>query len=62
LRPAPTGGNRKRRGQTTRNELVPNAMHVTEQFANNRIEADHARVKARLRPCTSPIELRSSRS
>jgi IS6 family transposase len=31
-------------------ELVPTAMHVTEQFANNRIEADHARLKARLRP------------
>ena len=24
-------------------ELVPTAMHVTEQFANNRIDADHAR-------------------
>jgi transposase-like protein len=31
-------------------ELVPNAMHVTEHFADNRIEADHARLKARLRP------------
>jgi hypothetical protein len=24
-------------------ELRPDAMHVTEQFANNRVEADHAR-------------------
>ena len=31
-------------------ELVPAAAHVTEQYGNNRIEADHARLKARLRP------------
>jgi transposase-like protein len=31
-------------------ELVPAALHVTEQYANNRAEADHARLKARLRP------------
>jgi transposase-like protein len=31
-------------------ELVPAAAHITEQYANNRIEADHARLKARLRP------------
>jgi len=31
-------------------ELVPAAAHVTEQYANNRIEADHGRLKARLRP------------
>ena len=31
-------------------ELVPAAWHVTEQYANNRIEADHGRLKARLRP------------
>jgi transposase-like protein len=31
-------------------ELVPAAMHVTEQYGNNRIEADHGRLKARLRP------------
>ena len=30
-------------------ELVPHALHVTEQYANNRVEADHARLKARLR-------------
>lgn len=32
------------------NELVPGAHHDTTQFANNRIEADHGRLKARLRP------------
>jgi len=28
----------------------PDAHHDTEQYANNRIESDHARLKARLRP------------
>jgi transposase-like protein len=31
-------------------ELVPAARHVTEQYANNVIESDHGRLKARLRP------------
>ena len=31
-------------------ELVPGAFHNTEQYANNRIEADHSRLKARLQP------------
>jgi len=31
-------------------ELVPAALHDTEQYANNRVEADHGRLKARLRP------------
>jgi transposase-like protein len=31
-------------------ELLPAAWHRTEQYANNHVEADHARLKARLRP------------
>jgi transposase-like protein len=31
-------------------ELMPAAFHDTARYANNRIEADHARLKARLRP------------
>ncbi len=31
-------------------DLVPDAEHCTERYANNRIESDHARLKARLRP------------
>ena len=31
-------------------DLVPDAEHCTEQYANNRIECDHGRLKARLRP------------
>src|SRR5439155_12260140 len=30
--------------------LVPAARHVTEQYENNPIEADHGRLRARLRP------------
>ena len=30
--------------------LVPAAFHNTEQYANNRVECDHGRLKARLRP------------
>jgi IS6 family transposase len=31
-------------------ELLPEVLHDTAQFANNRIECDHGRLKARLRP------------
>jgi IS6 family transposase len=31
-------------------ELLPAALHDTTQYANNRVEADHGRFKARLRP------------
>ncbi len=31
-------------------ELLPDAVHDTGQYANNRIENDHGRLKARLRP------------
>ncbi len=31
-------------------ELLPVAFHDTTQYANNRVEADHGRLKARLRP------------
>lgn len=30
--------------------MLPAAFHDTEQYANNRVEADHGRLKARLRP------------
>jgi IS6 family transposase len=41
-------------------ELVPAAAHVTEQYGNNRIEADHGRLKARLRPMRGLKRLRST--
>ncbi|MGZ7022790.1 MAG: DDE-type integrase/transposase/recombinase, partial [Ilumatobacteraceae bacterium] len=31
-------------------ELVPQALHNTEKYANNRVECDHGRLKARSRP------------
>jgi len=31
-------------------ELDPEALHRTEQYANNRVEADHGQLKRRLRP------------
>ena len=41
-------------------DLVPAAAHVTGQYANNRAEADHARLKARLRPMRGLKQLRSA--
>jgi hypothetical protein len=40
-------------------ELIPAACHITEQYANNRIEADC--LKARLRPMRGLKRLRSAR-
>ena len=31
-------------------QLIPSACHHVEQYANNRIEADHGQLKHRLRP------------
>lgn len=31
-------------------EAAPDAFHDTAQYANNRVECDHGRLKARLRP------------
>ena len=41
-------------------ELAPTAAHVTEQYGNNRVEADHARLKARLRPMRGLKRFRSA--
>jgi transposase, IS6 family len=41
-------------------ELVPAAAHITEQYSNNPIESDHARVKARPRPMRGLKRLRSA--
>jgi transposase, IS6 family len=42
-------------------ELIPSALHVTQQYANNRAEADHGRLKARLRPMRGLKRHRSAR-
>ena len=36
--------------QRVLDELVPAAWHHVEQYKNNRVEADHERLKHRLRP------------
>jgi IS6 family transposase len=36
--------------ETAIEELVPDVFHNTDQYANNRVECDHGRLKARLRP------------
>ena len=43
-------------------EMVPAARHVTEQYANNAIAADHGRLKARLRPMRGIKRLASART
>ncbi len=42
-------------------ELVPGALHATEQYANNGVEADHGRLKARLTPMRGLKRFRSAR-
>ena len=42
-------------------ELIPSAMHTVERYANNPVEADHGRLKARLRPMRGLKRQRSAR-
>ena len=41
--------------------MVPSALHTFEQYANNPVEADHGRLKARLRPMRGLKRYRSAR-
>jgi transposase, IS6 family len=43
-------------------ELIPPALHIVEQYTNNPIEADHGRLKARLRPMRRLKRHRSART
>ena len=43
-------------------ELLPAAWRRTEQYANNHIEADHGRLKSRLRPMRRLKQDRSARA
>jgi transposase-like protein len=62
-RPSPTEVTTDRAAAYPRvlDELVPAARHVTEQYANNAIEADHGRLKSRLRPMRGLKQLRCAR-
>jgi transposase-like protein len=42
-------------------ELLPAPWHRTEQHANNRVEGDHGRLKARLRPMRGLKQDRNAR-
>ena len=42
-------------------ELIPSALHTVEQYANNPVEADHGRLKARLLPMRGLKRHRSAR-
>jgi transposase-like protein len=42
-------------------ELIPPALHTVGQYANNPVEADHGRLKARLRPMRGLGSHRSAR-
>jgi transposase, IS6 family len=42
-------------------ELLPAAWHRTDRYGNNRLEADHGRLKARLRPMRGLKQDRSAR-
>jgi IS6 family transposase len=43
-------------------ELVPAALHTTDQYANNGVEADHGPLKSRLRPMRGLKRYRSART
>jgi transposase, IS6 family len=42
-------------------ELLPAAWHRTDRYANNGVEADHGRLKVRLRPMRGLKQDRSAR-
>ena len=42
-------------------ELIPTALHTVGQYANNPVETDHGRLKARLRPMRGLKRHRSAR-
>jgi IS6 family transposase len=42
-------------------EVLPGACHIVEPYANNPVESDHGRLKARLRPMRGLKRLRSAR-
>jgi transposase, IS6 family len=60
--PAPVEVTTDKAGRYLRvlDELVPSAAHVSGQYANNGVEADHARLKARLRPMRGLQRVRSA--
>jgi IS6 family transposase len=59
-RPAEVSTDRASTYPRVLDELLPSACHVMEHYANNPIEADHGRLKSRLRPMRGLKRLRSA--
>jgi transposase-like protein len=45
----------------TMEELLPGTWHRTDRYGNNRLEADHGRLKSRLRPMRGLKQDRSAK-
>ena len=60
-RPAEVVTDRSRIYPAVLNEVLPGAFHNVDQYANNGVEADHGRLKARLRPMRGLKRDRSAR-
>jgi transposase-like protein len=61
IRPAEVITDRAATYPTVLDEILPVAWHCTDQYANNHIEADHGRLKARLGPMRGLKQDRSAR-
>jgi IS6 family transposase len=60
-RPAEVTTDRAQAYPRALDDLVPAACHVMKKYANNPIEADHSRLKSRLRPMRGLKQLRCAR-
>jgi transposase, IS6 family len=61
IRPAEVITDRAATYPTVLDEILPVAWHCTNQYANNHIEVDHGRLKARLGPMRGLKQDRSAR-
>ena len=61
-RPAQVTNDRAAAYPRVLDELLPEVHHVDAQYENNRVEADHGRLKARLRPMRGLKRLRSAQT
>jgi transposase-like protein len=60
-RPVEVGTDRAPTYPVLLEELLPAAWHRTDRYTNNRVEADHGRLKTRLRPMRGLKQDRSAR-
>jgi transposase-like protein len=62
ITPAEVTTDQARLYPVVREELLPAAWHRIDRYANNRVECDHGRLKARLRPMRGLKQDRSARA